>query len=50
MHEHLRLVGEAAERGGMDDAVAVALERRAGRRLRLGETAAARSGGIGGER
>ena len=30
MHEHLRLVGEAAEGGGMDDAVAVALERRCG--------------------
>ena len=28
--EHLRLVGEAAEGGGMDDAVAVALESRRG--------------------
>ena len=36
MHEDLRLVGEAAKGGGMDDAVAVALERRARRRRRLG--------------
>jgi hypothetical protein len=50
MDEHLRLVGEAAEGGGMDDAVAVALERRARRRLRLGEEAAARGRGVGGER
>ena len=36
MDEHLRLVGEAAEGGRMDDAVAVALEFGAGRRRRLG--------------
>ena len=45
MDEHLRLVGEAAERGRMDDAVAVALEFGAGRRRRLGDEAA-RSGGF----
>ena len=35
-HEHLRLVGQAAESGGMHDAVAVALERRAHRAGGLG--------------
>ncbi len=49
MYEHLRLVGEAAEGGGMDDAVAVALERRAGRRVRLGDQTPARGRGVGGE-
>ena len=48
--EHLRLVGEAAERGGMDDAVAIATEiaARGARRLRM-EPAPARRGirGIG---
>jgi hypothetical protein len=38
--EHLGLVGEAAEGGRMDDAVAVALEVVAGRRRRLGVEAA----------
>ncbi len=43
--EDLGLVLQAAEGGGMDDAVAVALERRARRALRLGmKAAAARSG------
>ena len=42
VHEHLRLVRKAAEGGRMDDAVAVALERSAGRRIRL-RTAAARA-------
>ena len=37
MDEHLRLVGEAAEGGRMDDAVAVALELGARRRGRLGD-------------
>ena len=40
--EDLRLVLQAAEGGGMDDAVAVALERRAGRAFRLVLEAAAR--------
>ena len=40
--EDLRLVLEAAEGGGVDDAVAVALERRAGRAFRLVLEAAAR--------
>jgi hypothetical protein len=35
-HEHLRLVLEAAERGAVHDAVAVALERAAERVVRLG--------------
>ena len=39
MDEHLRLVGEAAEGGRMDDAVAVALEFGPGRRRRLGDKA-----------
>ena len=42
MDEHLRLVGEAAEGGRMDDAVAVALERRPRRRRRLGDEAPSR--------
>ena len=46
--EHLRLVFQAAERGGMDDPVAVALERRARRALDLRLEAAARSGRIAG--
>ena len=43
-HEHLGLVGEPAERGGMDDAVAVAAEGAAGgaRRLRIAPAAALR--------
>ena len=46
--ENLRLVGEAAKSGRMDDAVAVALEVVARRRRRLGVEAAAGAGGIGG--
>ena len=46
-HEDLRLVSEAAEGGGMDDAVAVALERRACRRWRFQVEAPARSAGVG---
>ena len=41
--EHLRLMGEPAERGRMDDAVAVALERGARRRRRLGDEPSARA-------
>ena len=51
--EDLRLVLQPAERRRMDDAVAVALERAARRRLRLGVQAAAalpRQGGIGRQR
>ena len=40
--EDLGLVFEAAEGGGMDDAVAVALELAARLRARLGDSAAAR--------
>ena len=47
MDEHLRLVREAAERGRMDDAVAVALEFRPGRRRRLGNEAPGRARGVG---
>jgi hypothetical protein len=46
--EHLGLVGEAAEGGRMNDAVAVALEFGAGRRGRLGDEARGRARGIGG--
>ena len=46
--EDLRLVLQAAEGGGVDDAVAVALERRAGRALGLVLEAAARLRGIAG--
>ena len=46
--EHLRLVLQPAEGGRMDDAVAVALERRARRALRLAIEAAARTRRIGG--
>ena len=46
--EDLRLVLEPAEGGGMDDAVAVALERRAGRAFDLVAEAAARLRGIAG--
>ena len=45
VQEHLRLVDQPAERGGMDDAVAVALELGAGRRRRLGMAAAAAARG-----
>ena len=45
--EHLGLVGEAAEGGRMDDAVAVALEFGAGRRRRLGDEAAGRARRVG---
>jgi hypothetical protein len=51
--EHLRLVLETAKGGGMDDAVAVALERRSGRAFGLVLEAAARVGriaGVGGAR
>ncbi len=48
--EHLRLVREAAERGGMDDPVAIALEGRARRRGGLGVQPPARGRGIGGVR
>ena len=51
--EHLGLVLEAAERGAVDDPVAVALERAAQRALRLGMTAAAaprRITGVGRQR
>ncbi len=51
--EHLRLVLQAAEGRGMDDAIAVTLKHRAGGTLGLGiEPAAAlfRAAGIGGER
>ncbi len=47
--EHLRLVGEPAEGGRMDDAVAVALEVGPRRRGRLGDQAA-RPRGVGGVR
>ena len=47
--EHLRLVGETAEGGRMDDAVAVALEVGPGRRGRLGEKTR-RTTGVGGVR
>ncbi len=43
VHEHLGLVDEAAEGVGVDDAVAVALERRAGGSLWLGQAPPARS-------
>ena len=43
--EHLGLVGEAAEGGRMDDAVAVALEFGPRRRRRLGDKAPARARG-----
>ncbi len=46
--EHLRLVGEAAEGGGMDDAVAIAPEVVARGGWRLGEQPAAAFGRIGG--
>ena len=46
--EHLGLMGEAAEGGRMDDAVAVALEFRARRRWRLGDEAAGRTRRVGG--
>ena len=46
--EDLRLVLQPAEGVGMDDAVAVALEGRAERIVRLGVDAAARSGRVGG--
>ena len=46
--EHLRLVGEAAEGGRVEDTVAVALELGAGRRRRLGDQAPRRAGRIGG--
>ena len=46
--EHLGLVGEAAEGGRMDDAVAVALEFGARRRRRLGDKAPWRAGRVGG--
>ena len=49
VHEHLRLVGKPPERRGMDDAVAVALERVSRRRGRLGRQTAARRAGIGGQ-
>ncbi len=45
--EHLRLVGQAAERGGVHDAVAVALERRAHRAGGLSDQPTARGVGIG---
>ena len=45
--EHLRLVGEAAEGGRMDDAVPVALELRPGRRRRLGNETPRRARRIG---
>ena len=45
MDEHLGLVGEAAEGGRMDDAVAVALEFGARRRRRLGDETARRAPG-----
>ena len=48
--EHLRLVDETAERRGVNDAVAIALELRAQRRRRLGMPAAARVRGRGGVR
>ena len=48
--EHLGLVDEAAERRGVNDAVAIALELRAQRRRRLGMAAAARVGRRGGVR
>ena len=47
MDEDLRLVGEAAEGGRMDDAVAVALEFGARRRRRLGDEPPGRARGIG---
>ena len=46
--EHLRLVGETAEGGRMDDAVAVALELGPGRRRRLSDEAAGRPRRVGG--
>ncbi len=48
MNEHLRLVLQPAERIGMDNAVAVALERRPERILVLGVNPAPRRGRIGG--
>ena len=48
--EHLGFVGEAAEGGRVDDAVAVALEIVAGRRRRFWVEAAQGTGGIGGVR
>ena len=47
--EHLSLMGETAEGGGMDDAVAVALEVGPRRRRRLGDQAR-RPSGVGGVR
>ena len=48
--EHLGLVGEPSERGRMDDSIAVALKRSAGRRGRLGKQAPSRGLGVGGVR
>src|SRR4051794_19024842 len=48
LHEHLRLVLEAPEGGGMDDTVAITLIAGAGGALRLGMEAAAAFGGMGG--
>ena len=45
-HEHLRLVLEAAERGGMDDPVAIAPERAAGPARRLRKQPAAAGIGV----
>ena len=47
-HEDLGLVLQPAKGGGMDDAVAVALERRAGRAFHFVEQAATRAGGVAG--
>jgi iron-sulfur cluster insertion protein len=47
MDEHLGLVGETAEGGRMDDAVAIPLEFGPGRRRRLGDKASGRPRGVG---
>ena len=52
-HEHLALVRQPAKRGGMDDAVAVALELAARGRGRLRQqppTAQRGVGGVGGDK
>ncbi len=49
-HEHLRLLRQAAERGGVDDAVAIPLEVRPCRRARLRQQSAEAAGWISGVR
>jgi hypothetical protein len=50
LHEDLGLVLQAPERGRVDDAIAVALERRPRRAVRLGDKSPAAPGRIAGIR